>query len=214
MISRIKGNLAAVDEEAAYVEAAGLVYQVFLPFNILGTVAKRLNGAAAEVDLFTVHYIEGGIGSGNMVPRLIGFLTKEDRAFFRIFTSVKGMGVRKALRALSIPTSQLVRAIETGNRTGLTRLPELGTRTADRIIAELKGKLTAVAVEAQPEPEPGADPELFEQGREILMLRLQFSPTEAETMIKKVMAAHKDIKTIQDLLREVFKLRQQGLSEK
>jgi len=214
LIARIKGNLAAVDDEAAYVEAAGLVYQVFLPLNILATVAKRLNGAPAEIDLFTVHYIEGGIGSGNMVPRLIGFLTKEDRAFFRAFTSVKGMGVRKALRALSIPTAQLVRAIETGNRAVLMQLPEIGARTADRIIAELKGKLTAFAVEAEPAPQPQGDPELFEQGREILMLRLQFSSTEAEAMIRKVMAAHKDVNTIQDLLREVFKLRQQVAVEK
>ncbi len=135
MISRIKGNLADVDEEAAYVESGGLVYQVLVPLNIIGDLMKRLNGDASQIDFFTVHYIEGRIGSGTMVPRLIGFLADEDRKFFRIFTSVKGMGVRKALRALSISTSRLVRAIEAGDRPapslrGCSRDLRLGTASA------------------------------------------------------------------------------------
>ncbi|NQT18108.1 MAG: Holliday junction DNA helicase RuvA, partial [Planctomycetes bacterium] len=119
MISRIKGNLAAVDESSAYVETAGLVYQVLVPANIRRTLAGLLNNGSAEIALYTVHYIEGGIGSGSMEPRLVGFLTQEDREFFRIFTSVKGLGVKKALRALSVSPPELVGAIEAGNRAAL-----------------------------------------------------------------------------------------------
>ena len=214
MISRIKGNLTAVDESAAYVETGGLVYQVLVPSNIRRTVAELLKNGSAEIALYTVHYIDGRIGSGSMEPRLVGFLMEEDREFFRIFTSVKGLGVRKALRALSVSTPELVGAIESGNRAALTRLPEIGARTADRIIAELRGKLTRFAVEAAPEAEPGGDPELAEQAREILQLRLQFSASEADALINRVLAGKKDVKTIQDLLREVFELRRQGLPEK
>jgi Holliday junction DNA helicase RuvA len=207
LISRIKGNLNAVDGEAAYVEAGGLVYQVFVPLNIISTLAKWAGDGTREIDLHTVHYIEGGVGSGTMVPRLIGFLKQEDREFFRVFTTVRGLGVRKALRALSVPTAQLVHAIETGNRAALTRLPEIGARMADRIIAELKGKLSAFAVEAELEPEQEGDPELVEQAREILMLRLQFSRAEADSLVRSVLASNKGLKTVQELLREAFKQR-------
>jgi len=210
LIAQIRGKLVAVDTEAAYVEAGGLVYQVFIPLNIVEELARRLDDERVDIELQTVHYIEGGVGSGSMVPRLIGFTSVEDRQFFQVFTTVRGLGFRKALRALSVPIPQIVRAIETGDRGALTRLPEIGARTADRIIAELKGKLKAFAFEHEPEPEPAADGELVEQALEILMLRLQFSRAEAEELVKKVLAADKSITTVQDLIREVFRRQRQG----
>jgi len=210
LISRIKGTLVEVGDEAAYVETGGLVYQVLIPLNSTSTLGKMVNDgkAAGSVSFYTIHYIEGGIGTGHMQPRLIGFLTEEDRNFFQILTTVKGVGVRKALRALSIPTRQIIAAIETGNRAVLVKLPEIGARTAERLITELKGKLAKFNVEPPPETAaPGADTELADAARQILMLSLQFSEPEADAIIAKVLAANKNVKTVQELLQEAFKHR-------
>ena len=208
MISRIKGNLTAVDEEAAYIDTGGLVYQVLVPAAIVAPLQRILNGPRKEVDFHTIHYIEGGFNGSHMMPRLVGFLAEEDREFFKVFITVKGVGVRKALRAFSIPTAQLVRAIETGNRTMLMALPEIGARTAERMIAELKGKLArfAAAAEARPEAEPTPETELTEQARQILMIQLQYTAAEADAMMSKALASNKNIKTVQQLLGEVFRL--------
>jgi len=211
VISKIVGTLTGVDEDSAYVEAGGLVYQVFVPLYIRGELAAQLDGSKKQASFFTVHYIEGAIGGGAMVPRLIGFLTREDREFFRVFTTVKGIGMRKALRSLSIPTAQLVLAIESGNRPLLTQLPEIGPRTADRIIAELKGKLAKFASPAPETPaETLPDSELAEQAREILMLQLHYTRSEAETMVARVLRENKDLKTVKEILEEVFRLQRSG----
>ncbi|HUU69738.1 MAG TPA: Holliday junction branch migration protein RuvA [Planctomycetota bacterium] len=207
MIARIKGNLSSVDEEAAYLEAGGMVYEVLVPSNIAASLQKMVKD---QVEFFTIHYIEGGFNGGHMVPRLIGFLKEEDREFFRAFTTVKGVGVKKALRSFSLPTEQIVRAIETGNRSLLMTLPEIGARTADRVIAELKGKLAqfAIATETRAEQQPAGetDSELAEEARQILMIQLQYTAAEADAMIGKAMAANRNIKTMQGLLQEVFRL--------
>jgi len=207
LIARIKGNLSSVDEEAAYLEAGGMVYEVLVPSNIAASLQKMVKD---QVEFFTIHYIEGGFNGGHMVPRLIGFLKEEDREFFRAFTTVKGVGVKKALRSFSLPTEQIVRAIETGNRSLLMTLPEIGARTADRVIAELKGKLAqfAIATETRAEQQPAGetDSELAEEARQILMIQLQYTAAEADAMIGKAMAANRNIKTMQGLLQEVFRL--------
>jgi Holliday junction DNA helicase RuvA len=71
----------------------------------------------------------------------VGFLRAEDRAFFTKFTTVKGMGVKKAIRALALPTGQVAAAIESGDARTLASLPGIGKRVAETIIAELKGKV-------------------------------------------------------------------------
>ena len=77
----------------------GFGYEVMVP----GGLALRLrqHGAAGtELTLHTLDYIEGGPGGGQMVPRLLGFTDPMDREFFRLLTSVKGFGPKKALRSL------------------------------------------------------------------------------------------------------------------
>src|SRR5690606_9208631 len=72
------------------------------------------------------------------------------KLFFERFITVKGMGVRKAIKALAEPTSSVAVAIESGDTRFLTKLPGIGKRAADQIVAELKGKVTDFAVGAVP----------------------------------------------------------------
>lgn len=139
MIRRIHGKLESLGTGSAMVEVqGGFVYEVLLP----GYALARLAGALGQpVTLHTAHYLEGSSSGGNMTPRLAGFLGETDRAFYDLFISVKGIGPRKALRAMSVPVSRIAAAIAQRDAGLLTSLPEIGRRTAETIIAALHGKV-------------------------------------------------------------------------
>ena len=82
------------------------------------------------------------------VPVLVGFLRRAERDFFRKFTTVEGIGPAKAVKAMNISVSTIARAIEQEDRATLTRLPGIGARGADKIIATLRGKVVAEAAMA------------------------------------------------------------------
>jgi len=149
MIVRIQGVLVDMTDEGAIVEREGLSYEVLIPAYARGGL---MIGLGSSVSLHTLQYFEGNATGGNLIPRLIGFPQVEDKAFFRLFTSVKNMGMRKALKALALPIGQIAAAIESGDTKTLTQLPGIGKRMAEQIVAELKGKATAHALAEAAQP--------------------------------------------------------------
>ena len=138
MISRIEGELVEVDDTRAHVRSGGLVYEVMIPAADRG----RMTTAIGEVvTLHTLHLLEGTAQGTSFRPRLLGFATQSDRAFFELFTTVKGIGARKALRIMEIPVGKIARAVHERDVSLLTSLPEVGKRTAEAIIVELKEKV-------------------------------------------------------------------------
>jgi Holliday junction DNA helicase RuvA len=93
----------------------------------------------------TLMYLQGDASGGNIEPRLIGFLRREDKRFFEKFITVKGIGPKKALKALALPVGEIAQAIESKDARFLCELPEIGKRTAEQIVAELSGKVEEFA---------------------------------------------------------------------
>jgi Holliday junction DNA helicase RuvA len=93
------------------------------------------------VRFHTLHYLEGQGQGSSFWPRLVGFQHASDRAFFELFTTVKGIGNRKALRALQLPFAQVAEAIAARDHALLQSLPEIGKRTAEAICVELRGRV-------------------------------------------------------------------------
>lgn len=155
MISRLTGTLAEVFEEAVLVDRDGVGFEVLVPrYAIRELAAAR----GRRITLHTLTFVEGNATAGNLIPRLIGFPQPEDRLFFNRFITVKGMGIRKALKALAQPVATVAVAIEQADAKALSRLPGIGARAAEQIIAELRGKLEAFVVgaaiaETTPEPQ-------------------------------------------------------------
>ena len=141
MISRIDGVLEDVVDGVAEIRLqGGLVYSVLLPACDLGAMMMNVG---REVGFFTLHYFESQGQGSHFVPRLIGFSSREQRAFFELLTTVKGIGNRKALRAMQVSHGRMAEAIAAGDARFLSTLPEIGKRTAESTIVELKGKLDA-----------------------------------------------------------------------
>ena len=141
MIARIRGILEALEDGVALIgddgsDGIGLTYEVLLP----GFVVGRLGGSISQpVTLHTLHFFESLNQGATLVPRLAGFMTAEDRRFFELFTTCKGIGNRKALRAMALSTEQIASGIADRDVALLQSLPEVGRRTAETIVATLHG---------------------------------------------------------------------------
>ncbi len=143
MIVRLTGTLVDVLDETVVVERDGIAREVLVPqFAVAELAAFR----GQVVTLHTTEFYEGSHASGSLVPRMLGFLHVEDRDFFSRFVSVKGIGPRKALKALCEPVRRIATWIESGDAKGLSRLPGIGSRAAELIVASLKGKMDDLAI--------------------------------------------------------------------
>ena len=91
--------------------------------------------------LFTIELLESPDGGSSFTPRIIGFGSPAERRFFQLLTTVKGVGTKKALRALAAPVDEIARAISIRDAAGLSKLPGIGKRMAETVIAELHGKV-------------------------------------------------------------------------
>ena len=125
MIVRMRGQLSELDEVSVTLDRDGISYEVLVP----GYAVPELAASRGQsITLHTIEYLEGSSAGGNLTPRLIGFLHPEDREFFETFLTVKGVGVRKGLRALAVPVARIAADIENGDAVALARLPGIGRR--------------------------------------------------------------------------------------
>src|SRR5947208_1439046 len=138
MIASLTGELVEVAEDRIYVRAGAMVYELLIT---AADVDILQAGVGQEMTFHTLFYLQGDASGGNIEPRLIGFLRLQDKKFFEKFITVKGIGPRKALKALALPVGEIAQAIESKNTRFLIELPEIGKRTAEQIVAELSGKV-------------------------------------------------------------------------
>ncbi|MBT3278722.1 MAG: Holliday junction DNA helicase RuvA [Phycisphaerales bacterium] len=211
MITRISGRLEELRSASAVVSTGGgLWYEVMIP----SCDAGYFNGRVGEqVVLHTLHYIEGDPSRGQVIPRLIGFRDEQSREFFTLFTKVKGIGMRKALRALVRPIGEIAMAIETKDAKLLVSLPEIGKRTAETIIAELHGKLDAFAEVITEDGEivtPGEMPDSAAAAIDVLV-QLGEKRADATEWVRRVLAVAPELETAsaEDILAAAYKLKGQ-----
>lgn len=139
MISRLQGEVVEVPGDGSVLlRIDSMTLRVLVPAYEENLYTEQIGQI---VELHTLFSIEA-VGQGNtLLPRLIGFRTPGTRSFFELFTTVKGIGQRKALRALAAPVPTIAAAIADRNVRFLQGLPEIGKRTAETIVAELNGKV-------------------------------------------------------------------------
>lgn len=188
-----------------------LCYEILVPSGIASRLRMAPESARTNpLTFYTIYYIDGAVGGGHLTPKLVGFLDSLDREFFELFTTVPGVGFMKALKCLVQPLNEIARAIERGDATFLEELPYIGSKTAERIITELRGKMAKFALAPNEEPlsiEKESLGELKTEALEVL-LQLEYSRAEAHRMVEEIFIRHKNIKTPEDFLRKVFEQRQ------
>ena len=205
MISRISGKLDSVEEEYLVIEINNIFYQVFIP-SYLQEKIRSTKTNSDEILLYTINYIEGGFASGTMRPRLIGFLSEIEKEFFEKYITVKGLGEKKALKSLTVPVSRIAKAIEIGDKGTIRSLPGIGSRMADMIVAELKGKMSKFALLKDDKFVRVAE-ECVSIREEVIdvLLQLGYKSNEAQKMIEEALLKHPDCEKAEDLVNHIFK---------
>jgi Holliday junction DNA helicase RuvA len=205
MIARIEGQLVKLDSDSALVQVGSVGYEVLLPSYCVNELSGRVG---TDITLCTMEYYEGTPGGGNLIPRMVGFLNAGERDFFTKFTSVKGIGIKKGLRSLSIPIATIAAAIENGDDKTLMSLPAVGKRMAQQIIAELKGKLQIFAVGAEPARPPEARLLPFQAEALEILIAWGEKRTDAVELIELACQKHPDIESAEELVPLVYRLKQ------
>jgi len=207
MISSLTGELKQIDDDRVHVQCGPLVYELLLPASDLIGLAVSIG---AMTTFHTIFYLEGDASRGGLEPRLIGFLRSADKRFFELFTTVKGIGPRTALRALTAPVGQIAHAIESRDARYLIGLKGIGKRTAELIIAELAGKLTDFATTGTTPRGPVVSRSRLTGDEEDAvsgLVALGERRADAERLLDRAKQTNPALKNTDQFLREMLRLR-------
>lgn len=177
MIAYIKGQLSDVAQDSIVVDVAGIGYQIYVP----GQVLDRLPPVGRELKVHTYLQVRED------AMTLFGFLTKDDLSIFKLLLGVGGIGPKGALAVLSVMTTDDLRfAILGDDAKAIAKTPGIGIKTAQRLILELKDKVSVEDVLSRQsgEIEPaasmaGADAGGVKEEAVLALMALGYSSSEA-----------------------------------
>lgn len=181
MIGSLRGTVIEVHATSALIEVSGLGYSIKAPVPVL---------AVLKVDENRFFYIHDHIRED--AHDLFAFNTRDELSLFERLLSVNGVGPKVALTVMSSGTSSSVRAaILKGDLALLTSVPGVGTKTAQKIVLELKGQIV------DPGELPPGDAEVVEA-----LVSLGYPAIQAREALKYVSA---EITDISERVRESLK---------
>ena len=132
MISYIRGELIAIEEEKVILDVNGVGFGIFMPaqsMNLLPSIGE-------EVKLHTYMNVRED------AMQLFGFLTKDDLKVFKLVIGVSGIGPKGGLSILShLSPDELRFAVMSHDAKAISGAPGIGKKTAEKLIIELKDKL-------------------------------------------------------------------------
>ena len=176
MIDRLRGNLIETEPTRAVIDVGGVCYSVTIPVSTY----EQLPHSDTAVEILThLHVREDAL-------ELYGFGKPSERQLFRLLITVSGIGCRLALNVLSSMSVQsFCQTIEDGNIKQLSKVNGLGKRSAERLVVELKEKITEI--------EPGV---AYRQEQTSVSQEAQDAVAALETLGFKTERARK---TVQDI---------------
>ncbi|MEO8539943.1 MAG: Holliday junction branch migration protein RuvA [bacterium] len=214
MITHLQGQLARMDPSGPLVEVdvQGVRYEVLVP----SVLWPEIQGLAGETELagtagplLGLHIFYHSTAN-NPTPVLVGFLRRAERDFFRKFTTVEGIGPAKAVKAMNISVSTIARAIEQEDRAVLSKMPGIGPRSADKIIATLRGKLVAEAAMHDGGVAQPVDASKFESKRAVAdaveaIAALGYSRNDAKRLVEDTISADPELSGIEAITLAVLR---------
>ena len=133
MYSYIKGELVEMIDDVIVVEAGQIGYNIHIPASMI----DNFTGTGQDVKIYTYLHVK----EDDM--QLYGFLTRDDLNIFKLLLGVSGIGPKGALAVLSVMTPDDLRFAVLGeDAKAIAKAPGIGTKTAQRVILELKDKLS------------------------------------------------------------------------
>lgn len=203
MYAYLKGTLEEITEDAIVVEAGNIGYNV----KVSTTTADLMPGIGSEVKIYTYTLVREDTFS------LYGFLTRDDLEIFKKLITVNGIGPKGGLAILSVMNADALRfAIMAGDAKAIARAPGVGSKTAERVILDLRDKISLEdTLQGLGQPTGtsmgntgniGMDNVMKKEAIEALVA-LGYSASDATTAVKKVAVSEDD--TVENILKAALK---------
>ena len=192
MIGSLEGKLVEKTPEAALIDVGGVGYEVRVPLSTFLELPDE--GKTIRFRIHT-HVREDQF-------QLYGFLTREERIGFRLLLGISGVGPRLALAILSgLPVPRLVQAIRREDVAAFRGIPGVGTKTAQRILVDLRDKIDHF--ETAELPVLGDD---TGEATVSALLNLGYSRAQAEKAVRIALEQLPDGSALEELIREALRV--------
>lgn len=190
MIAYLNGKIFSLSPTGVILDVQGVGYDV----HISVPTFEKLNGKETASLFIYTSVKEDSIS-------LYGFSEREEKNIFELLISVNGIGPKSAMTILSgIQPNDLRNAIESADISRLTAMPGVGKKTAERIVLELRGKLTDSVISPA-----GAAPVRGVRSEAILALTtLGYNRSIAEKITKEIAEVSPSI-TIEDMIKQALR---------
>ena len=189
MIARLSGTLLDKNPPLLVIDVNGVGYEVEAPLGVFTDLPE--NGQQVAIVIHH-HFSQDS-------QTLYGFASPGEREVFRKLLKISGIGAKMALNILSGANGEeLARYVSTADVASLTRLPGIGKKTAERIIMELRDKLTDVSTGAAGVAMPAGAPVAADPVTEAshALTSLGYKPAEVSRMVASVAEAGMDAEAI------------------
>jgi Holliday junction DNA helicase RuvA len=139
MIGKLKGLVDAFGDDFIHIDVQGVVYEAFCSSKTLQALPRVGEATVLHVEMIVREDL----------IRLYGFATEAEKAWFRLLTTVQGVGAKVGLSILStLAINELQSAVALQDKAMVGRANGVGPKLAVRIVTELKGKAPAGAIDA------------------------------------------------------------------
>ena len=194
MIGQIRGKLIEKNPPEILMEVGGITYELQIPMSTL----YQLPELGRDVLLHT-HFVVR-----EDAQLLYGFYDKGDKAMFRALIRVNGVGPKLALEILSsMDVNEFVRTVRNNDVTTMVNLPGIGKKTAERLIIEMRDRLSEWDTSAS--SPTSASLGLAEAGikkdAETALIGLGYKPPQATRAISQVLKDNPEISDNEELIR-------------
>ena len=207
MINYLNGFIRRLDEtdSRVIIDVGGVGYEVVLPYFVMRSMLDEGKTETDSLELEIFYHAS----ERQPKPILVGFKKDSERSFFEKLLQVEDIGVNTAARALVFSISTIAKAIEDSDTSQLTRMPGIGKRTADKMVATLKGRVAEWALLKDEGystiPANKGNTDIHSEVIEVL-INLGHKRTDAKEKVEKVLESNEQIKDAQEILREVFRI--------
>lgn len=187
MIAYIQGQLVKKTPTWIVVETQGMGWHISIPVSTYEAIGE----VGEEIKIHThLHVREEGI-------QLFGFATEREKTLFLLLISVSGIGPKLAQGILSgISVEDFERAIQNQEIETLLRVPGIGKKTAERLILELRGKISKPV-------EVGVRPSLQEESV-LALMSLGYKRAQAQAVVEKVLRQESGL-SVEEVLRRALR---------
>lgn len=196
MITFLEGQLVEKQPTRIVMNVGGVGYEVFIPLSSY----DRLGAPNSTCKILTHHYVRED------AQILYGFVTSGERRLFELLLTISGIGPKIALSALSgMSVRELKAAVVENDVKRLNSISGVGRKTAERMVIELRDKLSeGEALEAMAGGDEAGPQDLRMRDAVLALISLGYKQVDAQKMVRQAIADDAGDANVEELVRRAL----------